>query len=60
MDADTLLQNFEVLAEAPGGVDRLRDLILGLAINGLISGSDTSSWRVTTLGDEVQIVRGIT
>jgi len=60
MDADTLLKNFEVLAEAPGGVDRLRDLILDLAINGLISNSDTSSWRVTTLGDEVQIIRGIT
>lgn len=60
MDTDTLLENFEMLAEAPGGVDRLRDVILGLATNGLISGSDTSSWRATTLGDEVQIVRGIT
>ena len=60
MNADTLLENFEILAEAPGGVDRLKDLILGLAINGLISSSDTSSWRLTTLGDEVQIVRGIT
>ena len=60
MNADTLLENLEILADAPGGVDRLKDLILGLAINGLISSSDTSSWRLTTLGDEVQIVRGIT
>ena len=60
MNADTLLENFEILADAPRGVDRLRDLILGLAVNGLISNSDTSTWRVTTLGDEVQIVRGIT
>lgn len=60
MNADTLLENLEILADAPGGVHRLKDLILGLAINGLISSSDTSSWRLTTLGDEVQIVRGIT
>jgi type I restriction enzyme S subunit len=60
MNADTLLENFEILAEAPGGVDRLRELILGLAVSGEISNSDLSSWRTTTLGEEVQIVRGIT
>jgi restriction endonuclease S subunit len=52
--------NWEVISDTPESVQSLRGLILDLAINGLISSSDTSSWRMTTLGDEVQIVRGIT
>jgi type I restriction enzyme S subunit len=60
MKIKTLLGNFEILAEAHGGIDRLRELILGLAINGEISNSDLSSWRTTTLGEEAKIVRGIT
>ena len=34
MDADTLLANFETIAEAEGGVARLRELILQLAVQG--------------------------
>lgn len=34
MNADTLLQNFQVLAEAPGGIDRLRELLLHLGVSG--------------------------
>jgi type I restriction enzyme S subunit len=34
MNADTLLENFEILAEAPGGIDRLRELILKMAVSG--------------------------
>jgi len=34
MDAETLLENFEILAEAPAGIDRLRELILSLAVHG--------------------------
>ena len=34
MNADTLLENFEILAEAPKGVASLRELILRLAITG--------------------------
>lgn len=34
MNADTLLDNFEILAEAPGGIDRLREVIFDLAIRG--------------------------
>jgi len=52
--------NWEVFADTPESIESIRGLILGLAINGLMSSSDMSSWRITTLGDEVQIVRGIT
>jgi len=60
MNVATLLENFEVLAESPEGIDRLRELILGMAVSGSILKSDTSSWRATTLGEEVRIIRGIT
>jgi type I restriction enzyme S subunit len=42
MNSDTLLENFEVLAEAPGGIDRLRDAILELATNGHLVERDES------------------
>ena len=34
MDAQTFLDNFGTIADAPGGVDRLRELILDLAVRG--------------------------
>jgi type I restriction enzyme S subunit len=36
MNAETLLENFEVLAEAPGGISRLRELVIALAVSGQI------------------------
>ena len=36
MNADTLLENFEILAEAPGGISRLRELVIALAVSGQI------------------------
>lgn len=41
MDAQTFLANFAAIAEAPGGVERLRDLALRLAVSGrLVTQSD--------------------
>ncbi|MGQ0830963.1 MAG: restriction endonuclease subunit S [Microthrixaceae bacterium] len=34
MDAQTFLDNFATIAEAPGGIQRLRDLVLELAVSG--------------------------
>jgi hypothetical protein len=39
-EAERLLANFEVLAEAPGGIKRLRELILGLAVRGKLVHQD--------------------
>lgn len=38
---DLLIENFEVLADAPNGVQKLRELILQLAVQGKL----TSDWR---------------
>ena len=40
MNADTFLENFEILAEAQGGIDRLRELILSLAVRGKLVAQD--------------------
>jgi type I restriction enzyme, S subunit len=34
MDAQIFLDNFGTIAEAPGGVQRLRELVLDLAVQG--------------------------
>jgi hypothetical protein len=52
--------NWDVIADTPESVESLRALILELALKGKFSGSDMGSWRPSTLGDEVQIIRGIT
>jgi restriction endonuclease S subunit len=43
MNAETLLENFEVLAEAPGGIHHIRELVLNLAVGGkLVSQEETN------------------
>jgi restriction endonuclease S subunit len=48
MDAHTLLGNFEILAEAPGGINRLRELILQLATNGKLLNSSARKTNPAT------------
>jgi type I restriction enzyme S subunit len=62
MNADTLLENFEILAEAPGGIVRLREVILGLAAQGkLFRDTDLTKWQLdVTLKDFGRMIRGIT
>ena len=51
MNADTLLENFEILAEAPGGINRLRQLIIKLALEGNLL--PVSAWHKGCLDDLV-------
>jgi type I restriction enzyme S subunit len=51
MDANTLLENFDVLANASGGVDRLRELIINLALEGNLL--PISVWHKGCLDDLV-------
>ena len=37
MDAQTFLETFKTIAEAPGSVDRLRELVLDLALRGRLT-----------------------
>ena len=49
MDAQTFLDSFPTIAEAPGGVDRLRELILDLALSGRLVQHDKESEPVDAL-----------
>ena len=42
MDAQTFLDNFASIADAPGGVQRLRELVLDLAVSGRLVKQDPS------------------
>jgi len=41
MTPDTFIQNFDLLAEAPGGVPKMRELILELAVSGRLVPQDS-------------------
>lgn len=52
MSVANLLDQFPLLATAPVGVKRLRELILELAVRGkLIEGQSTDQWDLTTLAE---------
>ena len=48
MNVRTLLDNFDLIADAPGGVPKLRDLILHFAFTGQLL-SKTTTWQTKPL-----------
>lgn len=58
MDAKTFLDNFGTIAAAPGGVDRLRELILHLAISGRLVDQLPSEKPVGLALAEVRAAKG--
>ncbi|MEQ1735310.1 MAG: restriction endonuclease subunit S, partial [Rhodoglobus sp.] len=58
LDAKKLIENFDVVAEAAGGIGRLRELAIELAVRGLLlDDADPSSWKPVLLSDVVVDVR---
>ena len=57
MNSKTFFDNFETIASAPGGIARLRELILDLAVRGELVSSDPKDWKSSTLGEAVEIIR---
>jgi type I restriction enzyme S subunit len=60
MESKTFFDNFVTIANAPGGIVRLRELILDLAIRGELVSSNRQAWKSSTLGEAVEIIRGVT
>lgn len=57
MDKKTFFDNFETIANAPGGIARLRELILDLAVMGKLV-PRKSEWRECLLGEVAKIRTG--
>lgn len=51
MDAQTFLENFATVADAPGGAKRLRELVLNLAFRGLVVEQDPDEEAAAVLID---------
>lgn len=60
MDTSHVISNISILANSAHRIRYLRDFILTQAMSGAFSESKPDAWRSTTLGAEVEIVRGIT
>lgn len=60
MDAQTFLDNFATIADAPGGVKRLRDLVLELAVRGRLVGQTEEDEPASVGLDAVRADKGDT
>lgn len=60
MDKSIVISNISILANSAHSIQYLRDFILTQAMSGAFSESKPDAWRSTTLGQEVEIIRGIT
>jgi type I restriction enzyme S subunit len=60
METSHVISNISILANSAHRIRYLRDFILTQAMSGAFSESKPDSWRITTLGAEVEIIRGIT
>ena len=60
MSSEALMDSISILTKTTSGIRGIRELILNQAINGFYSETKPDSWRITSLGEEVEIIRGIT
>ena len=54
MTLDTFTDAFDILADAPGGIPRLRKLILQLAVQGRLVEQDPADEPASTLFEQIQ------
>ncbi len=57
MSPDTLVQHFDAVADAPNGVQKLRDLILQLAVRGKLVPQDPSDEPASILLERMEVER---
>lgn len=50
MKRETFFEKFELFADAPDAVAKMRELVLLLALDGRLIGLDSTKWKRTTLG----------
>jgi type I restriction enzyme S subunit len=63
MDTKTFLDNFGTIAEAPGGIDQLRGLVLKLGLSGALQDSGEvarEEWAILRLDEVARLEMGLT
>ena len=54
----TFFEKYELLAEAPNAVERMRELVLELATSGRLMPGARTSWRKGELADVIELISG--
>lgn len=57
MNCESLFEKFDLFADAPDAVARIRELVVKLAVQGQLS-DDANSWREAPLGEIARLRRG--
>ena len=57
MNPDTFFDNFDMLADVPDGVQKLRELILQLAVQGKLVAQDENDEPATALLEKIRLIR---
>lgn len=57
MDLKTFLENFDAIAEAPGGIPKLRSLIVDLAVRGKLASQNPGDEPATVLLEKVALIK---
>ncbi len=58
MNLDTFFEKFELFADAPNAVAKMRELILDLATSGRLSEHIDGTWEERSLGDVIELISG--
>lgn len=58
MNLDTFFEKFDLFADAPNAVAKMRELILDLATSGRLSEHIDGTWEERSLGDVIELISG--
>ena len=58
MRLEMFFEKFELFADAPGAVAKMRELTLRLALQGQFAAKGTEAWKVARLGDFLEVQNG--
>jgi type I restriction enzyme S subunit len=58
MKLETFFERFDLFADAPDAVARMRELVLELAVTGKLCRADKSVWKEAVLEDVVELISG--
>jgi hypothetical protein len=58
MSNDWFFDKFALIADAPGAVERMRELVLQMACSGQLMRRENGRWKEIVLGDVIELISG--